>query len=618
MAPFQGMEVPWPDLIFARAPVAGYCLGQDMGRREEERVARQDAPALDGKGRLDTLDAGTLPAPWPPIAGVWADPHAVACDLFSRTLAPQGPGGREPLGQRVVGAFRAVSGAAGGSLWVEDPISGALLLDATTTPGLPLDVFDPSWDGHPAVQAERAPGMVAARPAPPALHVLLQGGGFAGAIVIDLCCGDRRVGVVALYDARPLALTREQWHALSAVTTHAALVLDHRRLTEVAESRTVGATAGTESPWSLARAVVEHLPHAVVVLDAARGDVILCNDAARSLMHDEFDGALRWPLVHPTGLSYAAPRLPLVRAIKHGETVAGEEAILTRHDGTPVPVLVSAAPLHDTAGEVCAGLAVFLDISHVTELDRLKNDFLAMLRHELNTPVTTVKGFIQLAQRRLGHLSEEDMRPLLAQAARSAERLHSLLDALLDVSRLQTGLVELRHDEVDMNRVVAHVAESLQATTDLHRLEVRTAVQPLPVLGDGARLREVLVSLVSNAIKYTPAGGVIALHAYRADEMAIVSVTDHGVGIAEGEKPHIFEPFYRGHNAVIDRHGGLGMGLHISKQIVEWHGGTLWLDSKEGQGSTFFCALPLSRAAPAGSPQEGEVGAGHHRTATHG
>ena len=186
-----------------------------------------------------------------------------------------------------------------------------------------------------------------------------------------------------------------------------------------------------------------------------------------------------------------------------------------------------------------------------------------------------------------------------------ADRLSALIDVLLDVSRLQTGLLELRHDNVDMSALLARTAESLQATTDLHRLEVRTASEPLCVVGDAGRLEEVLVSLVSNAIKYAPRGGPIALGAQRSGSNVVVSVADRGVGVSDPEQPRIFEPFFRGQNAVIDRHGGLGMGLHISRQIVEWHGGTMWMQSKENEGSTFFFSIPALTVEPADPPRSG-------------
>ena len=117
--------------------------------------------------------------------------------------------------------------------------------------------------------------------------------------------------------------------------------------------------------------------------------------------------------MRPSGQPFSKEDLPIVRASRSGETVAGEEAIMTHRDGTPVPVIASAAPLYETSGALSAVMAVSLDTSHLTELDRLKNEFLAGLRHELNTPVTSVKGFIQLAQRRLARGDDDQVRALL-------------------------------------------------------------------------------------------------------------------------------------------------------------------------------------------------------------
>jgi signal transduction histidine kinase len=417
----------------------------------------------------------------------------------------------------------------------------------------------------------------------------------------------RQLGVAVLHERRPAYFTPALRANLAVVAAQAAVLLDHRRLHD-AEQRQAGqrqaasvsggsAVLDTLGPGTL-QAVLDGVPCAVLIADAVSGEVLLWNRAADNFGNPLVRPTERWTLVRPTGRPFSAEELPLARAARSGQTVTGAEAIITRCDGTPVPVVASAAPLYTSSGALSAVMAVFLDASQRTELDRLKNVFLADLRHELNTPLTSVTGFIQLAQRRLARSDNQQVRAILAQAARGADRLSALVASLLDVSRLQTGLLELRREEVEMGALLARVAESLQGTTDLHHLEVRTAPAPLSVLGDAERLEEVLVSLVKNAITYAPRGGPIALRAHRVDDQIVVSIADRGTGIADGEQERVFEPFYRGQNAVVAAHGGLGMGLHISRQIVEWHDGRMWMQSKLDQGSTFFFSLPALSQHP--------------------
>lgn len=553
---------------------------------------------------MDTLHGETAPAlsAVPAPAGASGSSlvrklPVVIEELLTASSADATP---ESVAGAILRAFLGLTDTQGGSVWMHDVPGWLGALEPPTpahlNPVMPPDRPDIVYGGLDGEQWGED-----------AWRTQWLASGYKWALVVPLIYAGRRVGVVALGHKRRIAMAIET-HDLSLLAAQAALMLDHARLVQQAhmdEPDGVEAT-GTKVATLPARSVAEllsagdagwlrellnGLPCAVVVVSRDR-QVLVSNRAAELLGHQESPTVRRWPLFRATGQAVPDAETPLSRALLGGETVIGEQALIGQPDGPPLRVLVGAAPLHDASGTRVAAMGVYLDGSHLTELNRLKDEFLAMLRHELNTPVTGVRGFIQLAQRRIGQASNDYVRDVLAQAGRSAERLSTLIDVLLDVSRLQTGLSELRRDEVDMGRLLLRVAESLQVTTRLHRLEVRTTAEPLCVIGDAARLEEVLVSLTTNAIKYTPRGGAIALSAQRDDNQITVSVQDAGIGIALAEQAHVFEPFYRGQNAVVDPQGGLGMGLHISKKIIEWHGGKMWVDSLEDEGSTFYFSVP--------------------------
>jgi len=246
------------------------------------------------------------------------------------------------------------------------------------------------------------------------------------------------------------------------------------------------------------------------------------------------------------------------------------------------------------------------------ELDKLKSQFLSIASHELKTPITAMSGFVQIAVRRIkrrlgaGRPSEVDWRKeeetLLEQlevVQRQTGKLARLVDELLDVSRIESGRLELRVADVDLPELVAEVMRRHQLMATKH--ELRLHYDPdrnLGVRGDRDHLEQVLNNLIGNAMKYSPTGGVIDVTVARAGENEVeVSVGDHGIGIRPAELARVFGLFYRSPDRDARDVGGMGLGLYITKEIVDRHNGRIWADSELGQGTTFHVALPASVAA---------------------
>jgi signal transduction histidine kinase len=173
---------------------------------------------------------------------------------------------------------------------------------------------------------------------------------------------------------------------------------------------------------------------------------------------------------------------------------------------------------------------------------------------------------------------------------------------LLDTSRIQAGRLELRHEPVSLRELTREVLADLRPVSPHHTLEYEEPGEPLTLHGDRSRLAQVLVNLVENAVKYSPMGGTIRVTLERDGARARVSVADGGIGIPADQKDHLFERFFRARNAPISGFGGLGLGLYICRDIVERHGGHIWVESEVGHGSTFYVALPLLSAASPAPP----------------
>jgi PAS domain S-box-containing protein len=293
------------------------------------------------------------------------------------------------------------------------------------------------------------------------------------------------------------------------------------------------------------------------------------------------------------------------------------------------------APLRDEAGTVVGGLAIVCDVTERKRAEeeraqlmreqsaraeaeaalRERDQVLATVSHDLKLPLTAIRGQADLLQRRLEHtgaLEPERLAKGLELIQTAARKMGTWIDELLDAARLEAGRpVELLPEPADLVALAWQAAAEQQRTTERHRIHVQTAEAQLLGVWDPVRLSRVLDNLVSNAIKYSPVGGEVVVsvgrHADATGEWAVLSVRDQGVGIPATDLPHIFERFRRGSN-VAGRIAGAGLGLAGAAQIVQLHGGSLTVDSREQQGSTFTVRLPLGGTL--GQPDRGTIDAG--------
>jgi signal transduction histidine kinase len=234
-------------------------------------------------------------------------------------------------------------------------------------------------------------------------------------------------------------------------------------------------------------------------------------------------------------------------------------------------------------------------LRHAEDALRARDDWLAVAAHELKTPLTAVIGYthtLQVRGAREGHLPRRDQDTLRVIAAQ-AKRLHRLIDSVLDLARLHNGQTQIAKQTLDLAALTRQAVADARLTAARHLVEFRDPHAPVMIVGDSVRLEQVLQNLLDNALKYSPADGVITVCVEQRNAKAVLTVSDQGIGIPEAARARLFERFYRASNLDPDCMRGTGIGLSIVGEIVALHGGVVEVDSTEGRGSTFSVRLPL-------------------------
>jgi PAS domain S-box-containing protein len=348
------------------------------------------------------------------------------------------------------------------------------------------------------------------------------------------------------------------------------------------------------------RSIHASMADAMFVCDS-NGCVTFANEAAVRMTGvgsvDELKGPLqeypkRFQIRYLDGTPIPLVKMSLSRALAGESVVLANTIIYNGRTGKDLYLRVSSSPIRDETGAVVGSVAVCTDVSELIEFDRMKDQFLRVAAHELKTPVTIMKGNAQMLLRFAEGIPSE-LRRGLESINRGADRITRIVDALLDVSQLHLGRIEVRRERVDLSELVDLVARRMALTTKKHQLRVVVNAANLVVPGDYSRLEQVINNLLDNAIRYSPRGGEIDVEVTLRDRKAVVSVRDHGVGIPRTKQDRIFQRFYRAHTDTPYDYGGMGVGIYISREIIARHGGEMWFESEEGTGSTFYFNLPV-------------------------
>jgi PAS domain S-box-containing protein len=291
----------------------------------------------------------------------------------------------------------------------------------------------------------------------------------------------------------------------------------------------------------------------------------------------------------------------LMEKIGKGERVSQLEAVKLTKDGREIDVSLTLSPILDRKGRMIGASRIARDITDRKLLDRMKDEFVGTVSHELRTPLTAIKGFIELVLDGDAGPVPDTQREFLEVAARNADRLASLINDILDVSRIESQRFEIRIEPTDLVAVLEDVTATFRVMAHTKGLTLRKEVANLPkVLGDAPRLVQVFSNLLSNAIKYTPKGEV-GIKAIVSQNGVEVVVHDSGIGLTAEEQSQLFTKFFRGRDPVVSESGGTGLGLVIAKAIIEKHQGNIDVETRPGEGTRFRVVLPVAPGAGAES-----------------
>jgi len=358
-------------------------------------------------------------------------------------------------------------------------------------------------------------------------------------------------------------------------------------------------------------AIVNLVSECVFVVGA--GDALLfANALGQRLLGDDASGSLEsWArgsaLRDLGGVPVSREGLPWSGALRGG-TVAGVELLISDAAGTERRLMTSAHPLRTPDGEIYAALVTMKDVTaevrarveleqareSAEDANRLKDEFIAALSHELRTPLQPILGWTEVL-RRHGNLDTVTTKALEA-IGRNIRQQVRLVDDLLDLSRIVHGKLALRFETVDLREQVRAAAEPFEEVAALKRIRLTVSLpeKPVPLWGDGARLQQVATNLISNAVKFTPAGGQVSVNLVVGETEALLEVEDTGEGIPPEDLPIIFEAFRQG--SMARRRGGLGIGLDLVKRLTDLHGGAVGVASEgPGYGTRFQARFPLTR-----------------------
>lgn len=451
-------------------------------------------------------------------------------------------------------------------------------------PGLVTELARP-WGNNPLHMAAEA-----------ILPVLLREGedagfpesasreGYSSLLSAPLFASEKTLGVLCLLSQESDTFDDDSARLLLTLCSEAAAALEKARLYR----RTLEEKGKVE-------AIIRGLNDGLLVLDTA-GRVVMANPTAEGML--EYRGELLGSPVEALWegderiVCRPHPREALMEVVGRGEIVSGKLEIRGQR---PLHYQVSWIPLAEETGRNLGVAVIFHDVTDFVELDRVKDDFISIVSHELRTPLTSIKGFLRLLQaERVGPLNDKQRR-YLETVLQQTDGLISLVGDLLDLSRMEAGKMRVERRPEDLAEIVREVAGTMEGLLEEKGLELRLDLPSdlPPVMGDRERIRQVLLNLLHNSMKFTPRGGVIHVGLEGTDQGdVLLQVADNGQGIPPRDLERIFDKFYQVDSSSTRQQPGAGLGLPICRKLVEAMGGRIWAESDGRTGSVFKVVLP--------------------------
>ncbi len=360
------------------------------------------------------------------------------------------------------------------------------------------------------------------------------------------------------------------------------------------------ALAREHAEASKSQAILEGIADGVIVF-GRDGAAVVCNPASGRILGKAPNELVGRTIADLMGDKVADADLRMLVHLAGGRELNPGSVKVRWADKT---LSVSFAPVRGQGDQVAGTVAVLRDFTREAEIDRMKSDFVSVVSHELRTPLTSIKGYLDLVLMGAAGPTNKQQESFLQIAKSNTDRLHGLVSDLLDISRMESGRVELDVQVVSLLQIVEQVSKSMRRQFQDRGLTLTVDVPAgLPeILGDPARISQILMNLLSNAYKYTEEGGAI-LRVTPVMGALQIDVIDTGVGISPEDQDSLFTPFFRAAGNAVQREMGSGLGLTITKSLVEMHGGELRVTSNPGAGSTFSLTLPTPAGLMTAQPE---------------
>ncbi|MDZ7374670.1 MAG: ATP-binding protein [candidate division KSB1 bacterium] len=522
----------------------------------------------------------------------WRFAYEATLELFTATSAQQIV---EALG-RILSALFPFAGCA---LLSRDPLSGLLYPSHSNrlSPHHEGILYDP--DGLQIGEWAIQQGRIAILPTEAG-----SGGTPCSSVWVPLTARGEAFGLLfILLELAPERITGIEYNLLQLVATQAALALESRRLLDETELQ----AEAIRNVKAYLESILESMPNGLLVTDL-EGRIHLLNRTAAWMLQLDPEGTVGLTVDQVLRPDQAHWFLRAVESAREGQTPEGSELEVPRGE-EKLPLRLAPSLFLDGEGKVSGVIFALIDLREERELrelrrlDQLKDQFISAVSHELRTPITAIKSFAEIL---LTYDDPEHRREFLEIISRESDRLARIVNDILDLSKIDSGTMHWEIEDFDLREAIIPALDTLKplAIEKSIDLELETREACLLVRADRERLVQVLVNLVGNAIKFTPEGGKVSvgyeiLQGRRRTDLgdfAKVWVRDTGIGIPKRFIPLIFDRFQQvvEGRGLTNRPKGTGLGLPISKEIIEHLGGNIWVESEEGKGSTFYFTVPLA------------------------
>ncbi len=432
------------------------------------------------------------------------------------------------------------------------------------------------------------------------------------ALVAPLRAQDRLIGAVLVSERPGSKFNEDDLRLLTILSANAAVIVQNAILYQ-----------SVDRERDELDAIISNTSDAIIIVDQ-ENRVARINSAAEALlgwMSDEVVGRgceealFNYPAGFPDGPKL---NLSLLEVIEKRQPTPYFETVVVTRDGSERDLAASYSFVRSEARGEGLGVVIARDISKLREVDRMKSEFVSMVSHELRTPLGLIKGYASTLLNPQLSLDQPTVQRFLMGIDGAADRLARLIENVLNVSRIESGLLKISPQQVDLTHLVSVAVSTARASAKGREIVLDVPRRPVKLEGDRVQLELVMDNLLGNAIKYSPMGKLIRVELHKKSSEVEVRVIDQGIGIAGQHLPRVFDKFYRVEGGHSRRTPGSGLGLYICRNIIEAHGGRIWAESVLGQGSSFAFVLPLVQGQPAQRPNDHDLNLDPEEGISHG